>query len=113
MGIEGITCEWGLLTFKMGTEKYKPSETAILLFDVYAKEAGTVTVKLIADYSGVKTEYLLKTALLGGNVWQNVKMDLSKFKTAEGMALKSLNKINALVFEVDCANYLINNALWV
>ena len=113
MGIEGVTCEWGLLTFKIGADKFKPSETAILLFDVYAKEATTVTVKLIADYSGEKTEYLLKANLTGGNVWQNVKMELAKFKTAEGMALKSLNKIDALVFEVDCANYLINNALWV
>ena len=113
MGIEGVTCEWGLLTFKIGASKYKPSENAILLFDVYAKEAGSVTVKLIADYSGRKTEYMLRANLSGGNVWQNVKMDLNKFKTAEGMSLKNVNIVNALVFEVEGGDYLINNALWV
>jgi hypothetical protein len=46
-------------------------------------------------------------------VWQNVKIELSKFKTAEGMSLKDISIIDAIAFSVDGGEYLINNALWV
>ena len=35
-----------------------------------------------------------------------------KFKTEEGMNLKSMDKINMIVFECG-GNYLLNNILWV
>ena len=113
MGIEGVTCEWGLLTFKFGTKKDCPKDDAMLMLDCYKKQAGVLTVKLIADYTGARTEYLVNVNLTGGDVWQNVKIELSKFKTAEGMSLKNISKIDAITFGVDGGEYLINNALWV
>ncbi len=113
MGISGVTCKTGLLTFKINAEKYKPLDSAILMFDVYGKEKATFTVKLIEDYFGAKTEYSYAVSVVGGEVWQNVKIERPKFKTAEGMGLKSYQKINAIEFSCDCEDYLINNALWV
>ncbi len=113
MGIEGVTCSAGLLTFKFCTKKDRPSDGALLMFDVYAENKGEICVKLIADYFGEKKEYLSKVNLLGGEVWQNVKLETSRFKTVEGMSLKSMEKIDSVEFTVSGGDYLINNALWL
>lgn len=113
MGIEGITCEWGLITFKMSALRDMPNENAILMFDVYAKEDSEITVKLIQDYFGEKIEYVASVSVYGGEVWHNVKLERAKFKTIEGRPLKSYEKINALSISSDKKNYIVNNALWV
>lgn len=112
VGIDGVAGLNGLITFKIGTEKDRPSDRAMLMLDVFAKDQSTLTVKLLMDYFGERREYLYKTELSGGDVWQNVKIELNKFKTAEGMPLKDLSRIDAIAFDVD-GEYLINNALWV
>lgn len=112
LGIEGVSCEWGLLTFKFATAKDRPIDGSILIIDVYAPTNGTFTVKLISDYFGAKIEYLASVNLLGGDVWQNVKFEINKFKTAEGMGLRSYDKIEAIEFTSD-VEFIINNALWV
>ena len=88
------------------------SDGSILMMDVYAPNKGVFTVKLIADYFGNKTEYLYSVNLLGGEVWQNVKFEINKFKTAEGMSLRSIDKIEAVELVGD-VEFMINNALWV
>lgn len=114
MAIEGVTCKSGLLTFKVGCDKYKPTERAMLMLDVYAKEPSELVIKLISDYFGDnKTEYQVRQKLLGGDVWHNVKLEINRFKTEEGMVLKSYEKINAMTITVEGVEYLINNALWV
>ena len=112
MDILGAYCKWGLLTFKINALKDKPNEDALLMFDCYLKEDSQITIKLITDYFGEKTEYLSKINLLGGDVWHNVKIEKAKFKTAEGMSLKSYEKVNAIEFNAE-GEWLINNALWV
>ena len=112
MGIEGVGCKWGLLTFKFSAEKDKPIDDAILMFDIFSKEQGEMQVKLISDYFGAKTEYIETVKLLGGDVWQNVKVAINRFKTKEGMVLKTYGKIEAVEF-IGNEEFLINNALWV
>lgn len=112
MDIAGAYSKWGLLTFKINALKDKPNEDAILMFDFYTKENNEILVKLITDYYGNKTEYMARVSLLGGEVWHNVKLEKSKFKTAEGMTLKSYEKINAIEFNAN-EKWLLNNALWV
>lgn len=114
MGIFGVCAENGLLTFKINAKKDKPNDNAILMFDVYSKERDLLTVRLIADYHGEKKEYIGWVDLLGGEVWQNVKFSISRFKTEEGMTLKSYDKIEAIEFLSEKGGVpLINNALWV
>ena len=113
MGIYGVNSEWGLLTFKVNAEKDKPSDGAMLMLDAYSKNGGTLTVKLISDYFGNKNEYSASAVIPGGEIWHNFKFERGKFKTAEGMTLKSYLKIDAMEFSVSEEDYLINNALWV
>ncbi len=113
MGINGLTCSDGLLTFAPASKKYQPKNGSMLMLDVYAKLQSTLTVKLISDYFGTKTEYFVKVSLLGGDVWHNVMLEMNKFKTAEGMVLKDYSKINALEIKASGSDYLINNVLWI
>ncbi len=112
MDIEGVYCPWGLLTYKINALKDKPNPDAMFMFDVYSKEGCVVTVKLISDYHGEKTEYMANITVCGGEIWHNIKLEKSKFKTAEGMSLKSYDKVNAIEFDAQ-GEWLINNALWV
>ena len=50
--------------------------------------------------------------MVGGDVWQNVRIEQNKFKTPEGMILKSYEKIEAIEFDFD-GECVINNVLWV
>ncbi len=113
MGIEGVGCNGGLLSFIIGSKKYKPTDGAMFMIDVYAKEKSTLTIKLITNYFGNKTEYLYSADVLGGDVWHNVQIDMNKFKTIEGMSLKEYAKVQAIEIDVKDTEFLINNALWV
>ena len=112
MDITGVTCKSGLLSFRMTLEKYRPQDDGILLMDAYLKYGGKLTVKLICDFYGYKREYLAHAKVNGGEVWHNVKLSLNNFKTAEGMALRTLKDIQAIEINAD-SEYLINNVLWV
>ncbi len=111
MGIDGVCCFGGLLTFSFGIEKFKPKNDAILMCDVYAPSDTILTAKLISDFSGQNVEYISMKRVKGGNVWHNIKFDISDFKTQEGMGLKSFDRINAVFFDAE-GEYLINNVIW-
>ena len=113
MGIEGVGCSGGLLSFIIGSKKYKPNDSAMFMIDVYAKEQSTLTVKLITNYFGEKMEYMYSANVLGGDVWHNVQIDMNKFKTAEGKTIKEYLKVEAIEIDVKDTEFLINNALWV
>ena len=112
MEIEGTRAEKGLITFKVNAEKDKPKDDAILLVDLFVREDTEVSISLIADYFGEKTEYSASVKLSGGKVWHNVMLERLRFKSAEGRTLKDYSTINAIVFKSE-GKYLINNALWV
>ncbi len=111
MGIDGVCCFGGLLTFSLGIEKFKPKNDALLMCDVFAPNDTVLTVKLIAGFTEQKVEYIAVKSVKGANAWHNLKLDISDFKTQEGMGLKSFDKINALYLDAE-GEYLINNVIW-
>ena len=111
MDIDGIYCKNGLITYKINNDKDKPKDDAILLCDVYVKEDRLAAFTLVSGEEE-KTEYTAYVSLNGGNVWHNVKIPLSKFKSAEGRLLKGFESVTALAVKID-GEYLINNLLWV
>ena len=110
--MQGITCKSGVNTFSISAEKVKPESDALIMFDAFVKDGGEITVKLITDYFGQKTVYSATAKVVGEEIWQNVKFSVNAFKTAEGIPLKSYDKVDAIEFYSD-KEYLINNALWV
>ena len=111
--IEGVCSKWGLLTFKFATKRDMPIDGSILMFDVCSKTQTNLTVKLISDYFGESVEYMANIKIIGGDIWQNVQIESNKFKTAEGLVLKTYEKINAMAFENSGEEFLLNNVLWV
>ncbi len=113
MGIEGVSRECGLTTFKINSNKDRPKQDAILMFDAHSKTDLNLTVKLCSDYFGNRIDYIATVKVYGGNIWHNFKLPRNKFKTAEGMPLKSYDNIDAISFTSDEGDFLLNNALWV
>ena len=112
MGIYGVYSPLGLITYKINAKKYKPQDDGIFMFDVYSKEENFVTVKLVVKSHGVETHYFSTVKISGGKVWYNIKIEKSKFKTEQGMILKSYDKVRSIIFDFE-KSCLINNALWV
>ena len=113
MDLFGLYGKNGLMTFRIIAAKYRPDPEALMMLDVYVKDGGMFTVRLVSDYFGAnRTEYSASVKINGGGVWQNVKLEKNRFKTAEGLTLKNYDKIEAMEFYAD-NEFLINNVLWV
>ena len=63
MGIVGAGCNGTMVSYCVNSVKYKPKDDCILMLDVMAKKSTTLTVKLITDYYGDKTEYSVKVSV--------------------------------------------------
>lgn len=112
MDILGANCFGGLLTFSVSASRFSPKEDSMLMLDVYSKENAVLTVKLKGKLFGQDADFIARTEVSGGNIWQNVKIERSTFKTAEGRPLKTYEGVYAMEIDVSGA-YLINNVLWV
>ena len=110
--IEGITCPHGLMTLKINGKMEKPKDNSILLLDVYAPQGGVLKVSLTERNAETQTVYSTVVNVSGGEVWHGVSLALSKFKTEEGIILKSPENVYSIIFEFD-GEYLLNNVLWV
>ena len=108
-----MTAASGIVSYKINNAVDRPKAESILLADVYAPQGGKLTVKLVENLDTPReTVYAVSAELGGGEVWHKVSFPAMKFKTAEGMNLKSMDKINMIVFECG-GKYLLNNILWV
>lgn len=111
-GIEGVIVGDGVLNYRLNGVSHAPEEESMLIFYAFKKEEGELTVKLVADKNGVKTEYCSTVKIAGGNIWYNFGLEKNKFKTAEGITLKNYKDVVTLSFSGD-DGILINNVLWV
>ncbi len=110
-GIYGAFAEGGLLTFKIGAEKFKPSDDEILMLDAFVDNGGYIEISLITDIFGEKQEYKYRQKTTEGT-WQNIKIELNDFKLENGRALKSYANVQAIAFNSE-NKFLVNNVLWI
>ena len=108
----GITGKGGIYSFNVCNEKISKDANSVLMFDVNLKNSGTIVVKLISDCFNNRVEYSAFANVVGENIWQNVKFSINNFKTAEGLPLKSYEKIQVIEFN-SSEEFLINNVLWI
>ena len=112
MGIVGAGCNGTMVSYCVNSVKYKPKDDCILMLDVMAKKSTTLTVKLITDYYGDKTEYSVKVSVKGLKAWNNIKIERTSFKSQIGMVLKTYKNVQAIEFSAE-EGFLVNNILWV
>lgn len=113
MNIKGVYSPAGLITYKINSKKDKPNDDAILVMDVYVQKDGEFSATLVAENAdGNVVEYTYSVNLVGGDLWHNLKIELQRFKSAEGRLLKSYENVFAIKFNAE-GKYLINNALFL
>ncbi|MBO5285440.1 MAG: hypothetical protein J6B16_00930 [Clostridia bacterium] len=109
LGILGLPATRGLTTFNV----LKPSFDAMLVMDVFTETDLDVKVELISDqYTAKEMHYFAVVKVVGGNIWNKVQIEKSRFKTIEGFHLKSYDNVKSIKILGD-GNFAINNILWV
>ncbi len=114
--LSGISCSNGLLTFAICTDKFRPQNNSVLIFDIYTKTKGLVTVSLIVDYFGERVEYFAQQEIIDENAWSNVKFSQGSFKSRDGKQLVDFSEVQAISFNFDKISnneFIINNVLWI
>ncbi len=111
-GIAGATSIYGLKTYKIGDEKYAPSENALLKFDIYCKKPAVLEITATAYLSGVAENYVCNLRLPGGERWTNHILSAKDFKNAINKPLVQFCEAVSLTFtSVD--EFYLNNLLWL
>lgn len=109
MDIYGLTSEIGLITYKINSEKDKPSPDSFFMLDVFFESDGIVTVSLL---SADKEKYSFVAESKASKVWRNYKIALGKFKSAEGLSLKDYSQAVAVLITGE-GKFIVNNFLWL
>ena len=109
--IIGLSARGGLLTFKIGAEKYRPNDDEMLMLDAVVKGGGDLKITLATDFFTNKQSYSADIKIIDG-VWQNVKLSVGDFKTSGGVSLKSYSKIDAIEITSE-KEFIVNNILWI
>lgn len=113
MEIAGAYGEGGLKTYKINEIKRYLTEDSLLLMDLYSPEKSLLSVEVVCDAdTSAETHYFAEAKVPGGETWHSLKFYLNKFKTEDGMLLKTPDRINLLVLRVD-GDFLVNNVLWL
>ena len=111
-GIEGIASEYGLKSFRINDPRYRPSENALLKFDVYAPETTTMQITVRAEKNGRDILYQCNLFLPGCESWTDHVLSAKDFKTDGNRPLAGLSGAKYISF---CAEgrFCINNLLWL
>lgn len=112
-GITGVSSRYGLLTYKIGENRFKPERRSIVKFDVYCDEYTKLYVSLMnSDEIGNLTPYTVKVELNGCKVWQNVQIAFFDFKSECNFGLREFDNIAAIKLEAESL-FAVNNVLLI
>ncbi|MGN0819220.1 MAG: hypothetical protein ACI4M6_02340 [Christensenellaceae bacterium] len=112
-GVKGLTSRYGLVTYKANKTFLSLNELSIFMTDVYAREFTNVRFTLItAQPNGATCEHSAVCSVSGAEVWQNVLLKCTDFKSEYGKSVKDFSLVSALKIEFD-GNVLFNNILFI
>lgn len=112
-GILGISCGVGLLSYRVGEERYRAPAGAELQFDAYCKEDAVCKVSFIYnDKEYGQLIYTCETKVEGGGKWKKINMRANEFKTDTGIPLDDFTRVYAVVFDSE-GEILYNNIIWL
>ena len=112
-GITGVSSRAGLLTYKIGENRFKPSRRSILKFDVYSSEFTELKISLLTGNKlGELEEYSVNVKFSSVNAWYNIQVAFSDFKNKDKFALKDFESVSAIKIESD-SRFAVNNILLI
>lgn len=112
-GIEGVYSKHGLKVYVGSLGDGAARENLMLMLDLYAAEYTVFEVSIITEYGTERQcRYSCKVNVDASPVWQKLMFSKEKFKTDEGLPMKSAEKADVMVFG-GSGRYLLNNVLFV
>ncbi|MDE6058474.1 MAG: hypothetical protein K2G44_00285 [Clostridia bacterium] len=110
-GIQGITSESGIISYRVGEPRFAPPEGASLSFDAYAANNAKLKVTFFLDAEGEES-YSVEVDVEGGGKWKQILLSPDDFKSETGMHLADFQSVVSVLFSFD-GEVLINNVLWI
>ena len=111
-GITGISCELGLITFRVGEPRYAAPDGANLQFDVYAERDTSCKAIFVREEEGEKVLYTADFSVSGGGKWKKELFAPEEFKSDTGAPLSDFTQVDALIFLGE-GKFVLNNIIWL
>ena len=110
-GIQGITADSGLVSYRVSEPGFEPPEGASFRFDAYSKEGVKLKVVFYLD-DEENVSYASEVEIGAGGKWKSVMFDADDFKSEVGAPLRSFHGTIAVAFFGE-GSFLINNVVWL
>lgn len=107
--IEGMLCDKGIKTYKVGSSHFRAEDNSLLLFSVNSSEF--LKLKITADANKME-KYVCELSINAGKVWQSISLEAKNFKRKDGMPLSSFKDIYCLRME-GSVSFILSNISWV
>ncbi len=108
-GIEGVTSDYGMITYRVGEHGYEAPPSASFGFDAWCAEKSTLRVTFFRSESD--KGYTCEVHIEGGGKWKNILLDPGDFKQEGGPGLADFDGVHSVMFASE-EQVLINNVLW-
>lgn len=110
--IYGAYSQCGLISYRFGEPGCTIDEHSIIKLDVFASEFCIFRLAFLQKSPSGAVEYHFSTELKASNVWKNLSIDISDFKTADGLSIKDYSQVYAMRIDGD-GKFLVNNILLI
>lgn len=110
-GIKGITSSSGLISYRVGEERYGAPENAVFQLDAYAKEDAALSIIFYTD-ADEQSGYSYKTTVAGGGKWKKLSLEAGDFKAETGAQLADFSGVFSVVLQME-GEVLFNNVIWL
>lgn len=111
-GIYGAYSPYGIISYKFSEPCCRVDENSIIKLDIYASEYCLIKIILVVKKDGGTAEYVYTKEIDASEVWNNLTVFISEFKSQEGMSVKNFDDIIALKIESE-SKYAVNNVLLI
>ena len=108
--IIGAYSKYGLKSYKFSEPDVSIGDASMIKFDIFVKEYCPLTLTLYENAEGEVKKYHYIVELKSENIWQNILVKISDFKSDTGIVVKNFDKLVALSVNSD-AKFIINNVL--
>ena len=115
--LQGVYSAGGVKTYRIGSPRYVAKDGAMLKFDAYSRESGTLTVCVeVVERNGEAENYFCRIPIKGGGKWKRIILASKDFKNEKyGRPLSSFSQGSALSFCLEDveSEYAVANLLWL
>ena len=108
--ITGIKPKFGLVFYRFSSEIYKLNEYAFLKADLFSSDRCSVKVTLVTEHRGEIKEFFATAIIRQENVWNDVLIRFSDFKSDTNKSIEDYSSVKAIKFDSEFS-FVLNNVL--